>query len=186
MSNYLSRGETLSGWALSPRRMCEKPLWNMEKMKSAPCMCFCPLSIITAPPYRVSGLFWTDRVCPSRTGGSRWWTQVPPSPTREECGVVHMCKGPLGALADEGLGCRRALKNVRGFRMRLKVPLGYHDPWHLLAGPCTLFCDLRMVPTCGEIQASLQLIQKFHLAAGCSGESSNDWCTFKHRRMFTL
>ena len=50
MSNYLSWGETLSSSALNPTRMCEKPLWNMEKMKSAPCMCFCPLSIITAPP----------------------------------------------------------------------------------------------------------------------------------------
>ncbi len=57
MSNYLSWGETLSSWALSPSRMCEKPLWNMEKMKSAPCMCFCPFSIITAPPTRSQACF---------------------------------------------------------------------------------------------------------------------------------
>lgn len=48
--DYLSRGATLSSPALSPTRMCEKPLRNMEKMKSAPCMCFCLLGIITAPP----------------------------------------------------------------------------------------------------------------------------------------
>lgn len=157
--------------------MCDKPFSNMEKMKSAPCVCFCPFNIIIGPPYRVSALFWTDRACSSRTGGSRWCTQVPPSPTRKERGVVHMCMGPLGALADEVLDCRRALKNAKGFGMKLKVPLGYHDPWHMLAGPCTLFCDLRMVRTCGKIQASLQLIQKFHLDAGCSGESPNDCCT---------
>ena len=54
--------------------------------------------------------------------------RLPPSLTREERGLVHICRGPLGALADEGLGCRRSLKDVRGFGMRLKVPLGCCDP----------------------------------------------------------
>lgn len=135
-------------------------------------MCFCPLSIIIPPTHRVLA-------CSMHTGGYRWCTQVPSSPTREECGVVHMYVGPLGALADEGLGCRRALKNVRGFGMRLREPLGCGDPWYLLFGLCALFCDLRMEGTCEEDTS--QPIQKFHLDTGCSGESSNDCFTFwKH------
>lgn len=64
MSNYLSWGESLSCWSLSLTRMCEKLLWNMEKMKSAPCMRLCPLSIITAPPTGSQACFGeTECVC---------------------------------------------------------------------------------------------------------------------------
>lgn len=141
-----------------------------------------PASLLPPPTGSQAGFGQTEPV-PHVRGGSRWCIQVPPSPTREEFGVVHMCTGPSGALADEGLGCRRALNNVRGFGMRLKVPLGYRDPWHLLAGPCALFSDLRAVRTCGEILASLQLIQKFHLDTRRSGESPNESCTLSARRV---
>lgn len=36
-------------------------------------------------------------------------------------------RGHSGALADEGPGCRGALKDVRGFEMRPEVPQRYHD-----------------------------------------------------------
>ena len=121
----ISHGVKPSLARLWVQQECAKSLCEIwRKWNLPPCMCFCPLSIITGPPYRVSGWFWTDRVCSPRTGGSRWCTQVPRSPTREERGAVLMCTGPLGALADEGLGCRRALKNVRGFWDKTKDTLG--------------------------------------------------------------
>lgn len=139
---------------------------------------FVPPQLHYSPPPLVSA-------CSSCTGGCRWCTQVPSSPTRDECGLVHMYTGPLGALADEGLDCRRALKNVRGFGMRLSKPLGYCDPWHLLSGPCALFCGLSMVWTRGKDTSPL--FQKFDLNTGCSGESSNDCFTFwQHFWTWTL
>lgn len=124
MSNYLSWGETFSCSSLSPAGMCEKAFVRYGENEICPLYVFLPPQHHYCPPYRVSGWFWTDRVCSPRTRGSRWCTQVPRSPTREERGAVLMCTGPLGALADEGLGCRRALKNVRGFWDKTEDTLG--------------------------------------------------------------
>lgn len=61
-------------------------------------MYFCPLSIITAHPYQALGSFWRYWMCLPHTGVSRWCTQVPPSPTREEGGSGIGAPGHWGHL----------------------------------------------------------------------------------------
>lgn len=56
-------------------------------------------------------------------------------------------------------GSRRALKYVRGFWMRPRVPLGCSDPWHPFTGPGALFCDLQILHIGGVVWAILQPIR---------------------------
>lgn len=94
-------------------------------------MCFCPFSIITAPPTESQAGFGETRPGCLIVGAPGDAPRFPPFTSAIHqrgawgCEYVH---GGIRALSDEGLGCRRALKNLRGFGMRLKVPLGNCDP----------------------------------------------------------
>lgn len=131
-------------------------------------VCFSAPSALFLLPYWVWAWFRTSWVCLAHTRISRWCTQVPSSPAAEGSGQQLAAQGRGGRPLMRFHSSRRALKYVRGLRMRPRVPLGYRDPWHPFTSLSALFCDLQILHICGVALGILQPIQIRYLDAGYS------------------
>lgn len=122
---------------------------------------FVPLQHHYCPPYWARAWFWTHQACLARSVLQVMHSRSSFAPS--ECrGWCRRARGHWGRVLMWARTAGGLWKMLKVFGMSLRVPLRQHDPWHLLADPCALFCDLRTVRACGEI-----LIQKFHSSLSC-------------------
>lgn len=163
MTNYLSGGKPFQLMFESNKDLCE-----LYGKQSSVRVCIYAPSALFLLPYWVWAWFRTSWVCLSYTRISRWCTQVLSSPAAEGSGQQLAVRGHGGHPLMRFHGSRRALKCVRGLRMRPRLPLGYCDPWHPFTSLSALFCDLQILHICGVALAISKPIQIIYLDTGYS------------------